>query len=136
MKPEPEIKIEEDIKIKLEPTDEEDSQNEHHELIWLDSNLVVEQEFEGKAKTGIVITEIVKTKSSAIKDSQRKIKNGEKTEHENVKKLQPIDKEELQSGSCEIIDTNLSSVKQGSNPRKIKKQLQNKKSLTIALYVH
>ena len=130
VKLQPEIKTEEDIKIKLEPNDEEDSQNELRELIWLDSNLVVEQEFEEKEKTGIV-----KTESSAIKDIQRKIQNGEKTERENVVKpqqeikLEPIDEEELQSGPCEIIDTNLSIVKQGSNPRKIKKTaLKRKKS--------
>ena len=44
VKPHSEIKTEEDIKIKLEPNDEEGSQDELHELIWLDSNLVVEQE--------------------------------------------------------------------------------------------
>ena len=53
----PEIKTEEDIKIKLEPNYEEDSQNENHELIWLDSNLVVVQEFEEKEKIGIAKTE-------------------------------------------------------------------------------
>ena len=55
MKLQPEIKTGEGIK--LEPNDKEDSQNELHELIWLDSNLVVEQEFEEKEKTGIVETE-------------------------------------------------------------------------------
>ena len=57
VKPQSEIKTEEDIKIKLEPNDEEGSQNENRELIWLDSNLVVEQEFEEKEKTGISKTE-------------------------------------------------------------------------------
>ena len=57
VKLQPEIKTEEDIKIKLEPNDEEGSQNENRELIWLDSNLVVEQEFEEKEKTGISKTE-------------------------------------------------------------------------------
>ena len=53
VKPQSEIKTEEDIK--LEPNYEEDSQNENRELIWLDSNLVVEQEF--KEKTGMAKTE-------------------------------------------------------------------------------
>ena len=56
MKLQPEIKTGEGIK--LEPNDKEDSQNELHELIWLDSNLVDEQEFEEK-------TRIAKTESSA-----------------------------------------------------------------------
>ena len=42
-------------------------------------------------------------------------------------KLEPIDEEDLQSGTCEIIDTNLSIVNQGSNPRKIKKTAPKRK---------
>ena len=55
VKPQPEIKTEEGIKLEL--NDEEYSQNEIRELIWLDSNLVVEQEFEEKERTGIAKSE-------------------------------------------------------------------------------
>ena len=56
VKPQQEIKVDEDIKIKLEPN--EDLPNELSEIIWLDSDLVIKEEFVEEP-----IAEIVKTKS-------------------------------------------------------------------------
>ena len=56
VKPQQEIKVDEDIKIKLEPS--EDLPNELREIIWLDSDLVIKEEFVEEP-----IAEIVKTKS-------------------------------------------------------------------------
>ena len=70
VKPELEIvKTEEDIKIKLEPNDGEESKNEIREIIWLDSNLV-KQEFEENP-------EIVNTESfDNMKELDAELENG------------------------------------------------------------
>ena len=56
VKPQQEITANEDIKIKLEPS--KDLPNELCEIIWLDSDLVIKEEFVEEP-----IAEIVKTKS-------------------------------------------------------------------------
>ena len=100
MKPQLEIvKTEEDIKIKLEPNDGEDSKNEIREIIWLDSNLIVKQEFEEKPK--IVNTESFDNR----KELDAELENG----------LNEKEKMDFTDASC------------GSNPRNIKKTVRKRK---------
>ena len=100
LKPQLEIvKTEEDIKIKLEPNDGEDSKNEIREIIWLDSNLIVKQEFEENP-------EIVNTESfDNMKELDAELENG----------LNEKDKMDFTDASCL------------SNPRDIKKTVRKRK---------
>ena len=103
VKPQPEIvKTEEDIKIKLEPNDGEESKNEIREIIWLDSNLV-KQEFEEKP-------EIVNTESS-----------------DNMKELDA----ELENGLNEKEKMGFTGASCGSNPRNMKKTLVKKTKIYL-----
>ena len=104
-----EIPANENIKIKLEPN--EDMPNELSEIIWLDSDLVIKEEFLEKP-----IDEIVKTKSfDNRKELDAELENESRLSNpRNIKKTVPKSKKSYKCTLCELSFPKKSDLKKHS----------------------